>query len=82
VSVAGCIRTEIFVSSSDNKFGARPGRVSKQGLTGVLVNQFDTCSKAPRPAPNAAAEPPPGELIFTGIGQSLDPASFDKAWKT
>ena len=84
VRVAGCIRTEIFVSSSDNKFGARPGRVSKQGLTSVLVSLFDTCSRAPRTAPDAAAEPPPGELIFTGIGQSLDrlnsTARFDKAW--
>jgi hypothetical protein len=84
VGVAGCIRTEIFVSSSDSVFGGRPGPVHKQGLTGVLVSQFDTCSGAGTGTVRAAAEPPPGKLIFSGIGQSLDPlnstARFDRAW--
>jgi hypothetical protein len=84
VEVVGCVRTEIFVSSSDSVFGGRPGPVHKQGLTGVLVNQFDTCASAATGTVRAAAKPPPGKVIFSGIGQSLDPLNssprFDRAW--
>jgi hypothetical protein len=79
----GCVRTVIFVSSSDNVFGGRPGPVNKQGLTGVLVGQWNTCAGA-RAAGHASAAPPGGEPIFSGIGQTLDPlhtnAHFDRAW--
>jgi len=84
VDVAGCIRTEIFVSSSDNVFGGRPGPVNKQGLTGALVGQFDTCASDATGTVRATAKPPPGKVIFSGIGQTLDPLSttprFDRAW--
>jgi hypothetical protein len=84
MDVAGCIRTEIFVSSSDSVFGGRPGPVNKQGLTGALVSQFDTCSSASTDKVGAAAKPPPGKLIFSGIGQTREPLNstprFDRAW--
>jgi hypothetical protein len=84
VDVTGCIRTVIFVSSSDNVFGGRPGPVNKQGLTGVLVEQWNTCAGADAAVHPSAAPPPDGEPIFSGIGQTLDPlhtnAQFDRAW--
>jgi len=82
VTVDGCIRTEIWVSSSDNVFGGRPGRVVKQGLTSVGVTQFDTC--AGTRAPRSAAGGDPGEVVFDGIGQTRDrlrsTPRFDRAW--
>lgn len=79
-AVSGCVRTEIFASSSDNMFGGRPGPVNKQGLTGVLVRQTRVCAGAEA---RDAAEPPPGEVTFDGIGQTLDPLQstphFDRA---
>lgn len=85
VDSAGCIRTELFVSSSDNVFGGHPGPVNKQGLTSILVRRLDTCAGATESGPGAAAAPPPaGTVIFDGIGQTLDPlestARFERAW--
>jgi len=84
VNVTGCIRTVIFVSSSDNMFGGRPGPVNKQGLTSALVGQWNTCASANAAVHAAAAPPPGGELILSGIGQTVDPlntnAHFDRAW--
>lgn len=78
----GCVRTEVWVSASDNVFGGRPGPVNKQGLTSVLLRRFDTCADQRTPRP--AAAPPPGRVLFDGIGQTLDPlrstTRFDRAW--
>ena len=79
---AGCRETRIWIASSSNVFGGRPGRVVKQGLTTVLVQRLETCGPARVAA--AAGEPPVGEVVFEGMGQTLDPLRstprFDSAW--
>jgi hypothetical protein len=74
-SQSGCILTEVFVSSSENVFGGRPGRVNKQGLTNVMMIRSDTC--LPREGKHYPA-------VFRAIGQTLDPlgttARLDRAW--
>lgn len=83
VRVDGCIRTEVWADSSDNVFGGRPGRVNKQGLTSVLVIQYDACA-APQSASAAADGGTPGQVVFDGIGQTRDRLNstprFDRAW--
>lgn len=80
VDQTGCLKTEIWVSTSDNVFGGRPGPVNKQGLTSALVRQIDVCGEGVA----AAAAPPEGDVVFDGIGQTLDPLQttprFDRAW--
>ncbi len=44
-SVDGCIGTEVYVGSTDAKYGGRPGQVVKQaGPTDVLVIVSDLCA--------------------------------------
>src|SRR6476469_6610295 len=44
-SVDGCIGTDIYVGSTDAKYGGRPGQVVKQaGPTDVLVIVSDHCA--------------------------------------
>lgn len=60
----GCILTDVFVSSSENIFGGRPGRVNKQGLTSVMVVRSDAC------LPREGKHYPE---VFRAIGQTLGP---------
>lgn len=70
----GCILTDVFVSSSANVFGGRPGPVDKQGLTSLMVIRSDTC------LPLEGKHHPE---VFRAIGQTLDPLvstpSLDRA---
>ena len=79
---AECLETRLWIASSSNVFGGRPGRVVKQGLTTVLVQRLETCGPARVAA--AAGEPPGGEVVFEAMGQTLDPLRstprFDSAW--
>lgn len=81
VAVQGCIRTEIWAASSDNVFGGRPGRVAKQGLTSVVVTQYDDCIV---PGSAKAGGGGSGVVVFDGFGQTLDrlrsAPRFDRAW--
>ena len=86
VSLDGCVMTEVFVSSMDGVFGARPGPISRQGLTGVLVRQSDMCQGAASMGGMGvfAAGGGSGSILFDGLGQTLDPLEstihFDRAW--
>lgn len=75
----GCLETRVWISSSASVFGGRPGPISKQGLTTVLVERFDTCQVAA-----AAGGEPPGVLVFEGMGQTRYPLGstprFTEAW--
>lgn len=78
-----CSRTEIWVNSSDNMFGGRPGRVVKQGLTSVSVTRYDTCAE-PDEVTAAAGGGKHGVIVFDGMGQTLDrlrtSPRLDRAW--
>jgi len=58
----GCYETQVWVSSTDAKFGGRPGRVNKQGLTSLSVIVYDTCQ------PTAGKHPP---VVFEASGQDF-----------
>ncbi len=74
-SLDGCTETDLFVSSSDAIYGGRPGPVSKQGLTSVLLIRYDTCQ------PMVGKHFP---TVFEGIAQTLAPLGstprLDRAW--
>ena len=71
----GCVRTELFVSAMDGKFGSRTGPVNKQGLVGVFLARRDVCAE-----PGAKGYP----LIYAADGMTLDRLStnpqFTRAW--
>lgn len=84
-SLDGCVLTEIFVSGMDGVFGGRPGPINRQGLTGVGLRQRDICTGASMGAFGLhAAGGGGGDLVFDGLGQTLDPLAssvhFDRAW--
>jgi hypothetical protein len=86
-SLDGCLLTEIFVSSMDGVFGGRPGRINRQGLTGVGIRQSDICTGAASMGHLgifAAGGGSGGALLFDGLGQTLAPLGstvhFDRAW--
>ena len=58
----GCYETQVWVSTTDAKFGGRPGRVNKQGLTSLSVVVYDTCQ------PPVGKHPP---VVFEIFGQDL-----------
>lgn len=75
VQVDGCTQTEVFISASDSVFGARPGPVNKQGLTGVFYAERDICAEeGPRGFP----------IVYSADGMSLDSLGsapqFGTAW--
>ncbi len=71
----GCYETQVWVSSTDAKFGGRPGRVNKQGLTSLAVIVYDACQ------PNVGKHPP---VVFEALGQDLTPLGttprMSRAW--
>jgi hypothetical protein len=84
-SLNGCVLTEIFVSGMDGVFGGRPGPINRQGLTGVGVRQRDICAgAASMTGIGVQAAGGGGDLIFDGLGQTLDPLGstvhLDRAW--
>lgn len=86
-SIDGCILTEFFISGMDAVYGGRPGPVNRQGLTGVGVRQRDLCGAAVSMGRlGIFAAGGGGELIFDGLGSTLDrlgsSTRFDRAWLT
>jgi hypothetical protein len=84
-SLDGCVLTEIFVSGMDGVFGGRPGPINRQGLTGIGLRQRDICSGAAAMGGfGVHAAGGGGDLLFDGLGQTLDPLAssvhFDRAW--
>lgn len=75
LQVDGCRQTEVFVSAMDGKFGARAGRINKQGLIGIFYAERDICAE---PGPKGFP------IVYTADGMSLDrlgsTARFDRAW--
>jgi hypothetical protein len=73
--VDGCIRSELFISAMDAKFGARPGPVNKQGLVGVFYAQRDVCGE---PGPKGYP------IVYSADGMTLDrlgtSPQFTRAW--
>ena len=75
VQVEGCRQVEVFLSAMDAKFGARGGRVNKQGLVGVFYAERDICGEAgPKGYP----------ITYSADGMSLDRLGstprFGAAW--
>jgi hypothetical protein len=62
----GCLRTEVYVSSSDARYAAQPGPVTTQGLTALAVRVIDTCARA------RAAAGGDGLVLFDGMGMVLE----------
>lgn len=79
VALDGCVLTEVFVSGMDGVFGQRPGPVNRQGLTGVGVRQRDVCASAASMGGIGlyAAGGGGGDMIFDGLGQTLDRLESD-----
>ncbi|ADX72276.1 hypothetical protein Asphe3_10930 [Pseudarthrobacter phenanthrenivorans Sphe3] len=73
VNIAGCERTDVFVSSMAAMYAAQPGPVNKQGLTAVSVSITDICAQ---PAGVGAAAVP-GVVLFQADGQNLAPLLAD-----
>lgn len=73
--VEGCRQVEVFVSAMDGTFGARGGRINKQGLMGVFYAERDICGE---PGPKGYP------ITYSVDGMSLDrlgsTARFDRAW--
>jgi len=75
VQVDGCRQAEVFLSAMDGKFGARDGRVNKQGLVGVFYAERDICGD---PGPKGYP------ITYSADGMSLDRLGstprFGAAW--
>ncbi len=75
VEVDGCRQVEVFLSAMDAKFGARGGRVNKQGLVGVFYAERDICVE---PGPKGYP------ITYSADGMSLDQLGstpqFGAAW--
>jgi len=75
LQVDGCRQVEVFVSAMDGTFGARGGRVNKQGLIGVLYVERDICGE---PGPKGFP------VTYAADGMTLDrlgsTPQFGRAW--
>ena len=75
LQVDGCHQVEVFVSAMDGTFGARGGRVNKQGLIGVLYLERDVCGE---PGPKGFP------VTYAADGMTLDrlgsTPQFGRAW--
>ena len=75
VEVDGCRQVEVFLSAMDGQFGARGGRVNKQGLVGVFYAERDVCVE---PGPKGYP------ITYSADGMSLDRLGstprFGAAW--
>lgn len=75
VQVDGCRQVEVFVSAMDGKFGARGGRINKQGLVGVFYAERNACGD---PGPKGYP------ITYRADGMTLDRLEstprFGSAW--
>jgi len=75
LQVDGCRQVEVFVSAMDGRFGARGGRINKQGLVGVFYAERDICGE---PGPKGFP------VTYSADGMTLDrlesTAQFGAAW--
>jgi hypothetical protein len=73
--VDGCRQVEVFVSAMDGTFGARGGRINKQGLLGVFYAERDVCG-----VPGPKGFP----VTYAADAMTLDRLGstprFDRAW--
>lgn len=58
----GCLRTDVYVSSSEGTYAAQPGPVSTQAMTALSLRVVDTCGVS------VMAGGGEGNVLFDGLG--------------